>query len=240
MRTRVFALCLLLVPARASAQDETRAPDANIEIAPQPPSVATKASEAPAIEVGGRPPETFVAEEPPSRPAHKGLVLESTLGVLVFGGQFRHVAPPASFMHAQLGFELLSWLMVFGEGELALTNTSESESPSDARAFPLWGFGGGVRVSPRIGRFGVFIQADVGALSAQVPHDALAYLGFRHAERLGASFGGRVGVEWYQRDRHFALTLQGGPRLAQGFSKSEDSADVPLMWDVAAGLRYTF
>ena len=235
MRAFAFGLCLVLVPAPAAAEDVARAPDANIEIAPQPPSVETKGPGAPSVEAGGMP-----AEEPPSRPGHKGLVLESTLGVLVFGGQFRHVAPPASFMHAQLGFELLSWLMIFGDGDLAFTNTSESESASDARAFPLWGFGGGIRVGPRIGRFGVFVQADVGALSAQVPHDALAYLGFRHAESLGASFGAKVGVEWYARDRHLALTLQGGPRLAQGFAKFADSADVPLMWDVAAGLRYTF
>ena len=47
-----------------------------------------------------------LAEAPPPRPRRKGLVLESTLGVLGFAGQFRHVAPPAYWLHAQLGYEV--------------------------------------------------------------------------------------------------------------------------------------
>ncbi len=242
MRTSAFALCGclgVLAPKPGFAQDETRAPDAHIEIAEEPPAVEKKGSDA--VAVGdGMAAEASLGEAPPPRPRHKGLVLESTLGVLAFGGQFRHVAPPASFLHTQLGYELLSWLMVFGEAELAFTDTSESQDASGTRAFPLYGFGGGVRVGPRIGNFGVFMQADVGALAAEVPHDALADLGFRGAESLGLEIGGRVGFEWYQRDRHLALTLQGGPRLAQGFSKLGAPADLPIMWDVAAGLRYTF
>ena len=229
----------MLVPKPAFAQDETRAPDAHIEIAEEPPSGEKKGADA-VVGDGGMAADSSLGEAPPPRPRHKGLVLESTLGVLAFGGQFRHVAPPASFLHTQLGYELLSWLMVFGEAELAFTDTSESQDALGSRAFPLYGFGGGVRVGPRVGSFGVFMQADVGALAAEVPHDALADLGFRGAERLGAEIGGRVGFEWYQRDRHLALTLQGGPRLAQGFSKFETSRDLPIMWDAAAGLRYTF
>src|SRR5260221_435940 len=61
--------------------------DTHIEIAPQPP--APTLTEAPS-DVG---PEGLV-EAPPARPRRKGLVLESTIGVLGFSGQFRHVAPP--------------------------------------------------------------------------------------------------------------------------------------------------
>jgi hypothetical protein len=234
----VLCGCLaLIVPTWAWAQDQSKPIDAHVEISPQPPSPETKTSDSGALE---RDAEPIALQAPPERPRHKGVVLESTLGVLAFGGQFRHVAPPAYFMHGQLGYEPFSWLMIFGEGELAFTDTSESQSVADSRAFDLWGFGGGIRVSPRVGRFGLFAQAEAGALTAQVPHDALANLGFRGAESLGLELGGRAGVEWYQRDRHFALSLQGGPRLAQGFAKVRDSADLPLMWDVAAGLRYTF
>jgi hypothetical protein len=243
VRTSAFALCgclIVLVPKPVVAQDETRAPDAQIEMAEEPPAVEKKGSDAVAVGDGAMATDASLGEAPPPRPRHKGVVLESTLGVLAFGGRFRHVAPPASFLHTQLGYELLSWLMVFGEAELAFTDTSESQDVSGSRAFPLYGFGGGVRVGPRIGTFGMFMQADVGALAAEVPHGALADLGFRGAESLGVVIGGRVGLEWYQRDRHLALTLQGGPRLAQGFSKLGASADVPIMWDVAAGLRYTF
>jgi hypothetical protein len=104
----------------------------------------------------------------------------------------------------------------------------------------MWGIGAGARAGVHFSeRVAVFVQGEVGALTASVPHDALAYLGFRGAESLGAQFGARVGVEWYQKDRHLALCAQGGPRIAQGFSKSLDST-LPLMWDAAIGLRYTF
>jgi hypothetical protein len=244
VRTPAFALCcsaLALATTRASAQGEpastTLPPDAHFDIAPRAPEARPPAEEALAKDAE----PTSLGEPPslPSRPRHRGLVLESTLGVLGFGGQFRHVAPPASFMHAQLGYEVLSWLMLFGEAELAFGSTSESQDASHSRAFPLWGFGGGARAGHRIRDFGGFVQADLGALTARVPHDALAYLGYRGAESLGAQFGGRVGVEWYQRDRHIALTAQGGPRIAQGFAKT-GAADLPLMWDAAVGLRYTF
>jgi hypothetical protein len=228
MTTRAFA--------QGDPQSSALPADAHIEISTQPPEAKTRHDE-PGL-AGSE--TTNLDESLPPRPRHKGLVLESTLGVLGFAGQFRHLAPPAYWMHAQLGYELLSWFMLFGEGELAFTNTSESEDASRSRAFPMWGIGGGARASVHFSeRVATFVQADVGALTAYVPHDALAYLGFRGAESLGAQFGGRVGVEWYQKDHHLALCAQGGSRIAQGFSKSLDST-LPLMWDAAIGLRYTF
>jgi hypothetical protein len=178
---------------------------------------------------------------PPLRPRHKGLVLESTIGLLGFGGKFRHVAPTAYWLHGQLGYEVVPWLMLFGEGELAYTDTSEAADPSHNKAFPIWGFGGGARATVHAtDRLAFFGQASVDGLAASVPHNALAVYGFRTAESLNASFGARVGLEWYQIDRHLALALQVGARDAQGFAKFLDSSDFPLMWDAAAGIRYTF
>jgi hypothetical protein len=243
VRTPAFALtgCIVALVrtdafAQGDSQSATLPSDAHIEIAPEPP-------EAKPLDAQGHPSgtePTDLAEAPLSpRPRHKGLVLESTLGVLGFAGQFRHVAPPAYWMHAQLGYELLSWFMLFGESELAFTDTSEAQSAS--RSFPMWGIGAGARAGLHFSeRVAGFVQADVGALMASVPHDALAYLGYRGAESLGAQFGGRVGLEWYQKDRHIALCAQGGPRIAQGFSKFDGSGGPPLMWDAAVGLRYTF
>ena len=248
MRTSAFVLCgcvAFLGATRAFAGGEpapaTLPADAQIDIAVQPPEpkVEGPPREQDLRDSGPEPTSLGEAAPPPPRPRRKGLVLESTVGVLGFAGQFRHVAPPAYLTHMLVGYELLSWLMLFGEAEIAFTDTSESEDASHARAFPLWGFGGGARASVHTGRIALFLQADVGALTAYVPHDALTYLGFRGAESLGAEFGGRVGIDWYQRDRHLALTAQGGPRVAQGF-KFAASADLPLMWDVTAGLRYTF
>jgi len=231
----------LAVSSAAAAQDAAPAPgtavlpaDAQIEIAPQPP--APVVTEAP-TDVG---PEG-IAEAPPPRPRRKGLVLESTLGVLGFAGQFRHVAPPAFWMHTQLGYEVLGWLMLFGEGELAFTETSESQDESHTKAFPLWGVGGGARATLHATpRFALFAQGEIDGLLADVPHNALTVLGFRNAESLGLSFGARVGVEWYQIDRHLALTAQAGARDATGFAKVAAASDTPIMWDAALGLRYTF
>ncbi len=221
-------------PPAAPAGSDTLAPDAHIDIAVQPPTPT--ATEAPS-DVG---PEGLV-EAPPPRPHHKGVVLESTLGVLGFGGQFRHVAPPAYWLHALLGYEITSWLMLFGEGELAFTETSESQDESHTMAFPLWGFGGGARATihatPRVAFFG---QGEIDGLAADVPHNALTILGYRNAETLAASFGARIGVQWYQVDRHLALTAQVGARDAVGFAKVAAGGDTPLMWDAALGLSYTF
>jgi hypothetical protein len=243
VRSTAPALALLLVSslgaslfavAHAFAQDTPQSapaisPEAHIEIAPTPPE--------------GKTTPTAVESEaaPPPRPRSQGLVLETTGGVLAFAGEFRHVAPAAYWLRAQLGYEALSWLMIFGETELAFTDTSESQDESHTVAFPLWAFGGGLRGTIHaLDRLGLFVEGDVGAMTAIVPHRTLTVLGFRQAESLNLQFGGRLGVEWYQVDRHLALTASGGTRIAQGFSKTFAASDLPLMWDAAVGLRYAF
>ncbi len=234
---------LLLVASAATAQEASspralsEEQGAHIDIASQPPS--GKTTEEDVLADGSKPPA--LTNAPPPRPRHKGLVLESTLGILGFAGQFRHVSPPAYWLHGQLGYEVFSWLMVFGEGELALTDTSESQDESHTMAFAMWGLGGGLRGTVHVSdRVAIFGQGDIGALAANVPHDALALLGYRAAESLDASFGARLGADWYQIDRHMALCAAIGARLAQGFSKATDPSDLPLLWDLAAGVRYTF
>ncbi|HZU85283.1 MAG TPA: hypothetical protein VE987_20270, partial [Polyangiaceae bacterium] len=230
MRTPAFALCWCLVAASAPpavAQDHEdgalsgeggESPPIRFSTTPPSPTPAAPDAEHPgaadASDAAG--PDV----EPPRRPRRRGVVLESTLGVLAFAGQFRHVAPPAYWMHAQLGYELSPWFMLFGEGELALTDTSEAQGPSSARAFPMWGMGAGARATVHATeRVAGLVQASVGGITAYVPHDALTNLGFRNAESLGLGVGGRIGVEWYQRDPHFALSAQGGARYAQGFAR---------------------
>jgi hypothetical protein len=230
-----LALGFILAGAPAFAQAEL-APDAQVKISTAAPE--GKTSE----------PDTTLpappAEVPPGRPRHKGVVVETTAGMLAFAGQFRHVSPPAFWLHGQVGYEIFRWLMVFGESELALTDTSEAQDESHAMAFPIFGFGAGLRGTVHITeRIALFLQGDLGEMEAMVPQGSLALLGFANAENLNLYFGGRLGFEWYQVDRHLALVAQGGFRDAQGFSKSEPffpSSDTPLMWDGALGLRYTF
>jgi hypothetical protein len=105
----------------------------------------------------------------------------------------------------------------------------------------MWGFGGGARGTVHASdRVAFYTQAEVGLLTSLVAHGALAILGYRNAESLNPQFGARAGAEWYQVDRHMALTVSVGGRLAEGFSKTGGQADTPLMWDASLGLRYTF
>jgi hypothetical protein len=180
-------------------------------------------------------------EAPPPLPRHKGLVAEGALGGLGFIGQFRHVAPTAPWLHVQVGYEFLSWLMLFGEGELAFTDTSEAQDPSHSFAFPLFGFGAGLRLTAHpSARVALYAQGSLGAMKADVPHGALQILGYRNAESLGPSFGARVGLEWYQMDRHMALGLAVGARDATGFAKANGASDTGIMADASAIVRYTF
>jgi hypothetical protein len=236
-------LFAVMLPSGAAAQDEPPppggvelSPDAHVEINTTAASDAVAIPDAPSDSSSAA-----LAEAPPPRPRKKGLVLESTLGVLGFAGQFRHVAPPAFWLHAQLGYEVLPWLMLFGEGELAFTDTGQSQDESHTMAFPLYGFGGGARATFHpSARFALFGQGEIDGVSANVPHNALTILGFRNAESLAPSFGVRLGAEWYQVDRHLALTAQIGTRDATGFAKVLASSDTPIMWDAALGIRYTF
>jgi hypothetical protein len=227
---------VLSLAASAVAQDAPPLPpDTPLTIAPTPPQGKTGEVD---TTLPAPPPEA-----PPPRPRKKGIVLESTVGAMGFTGQLRHVSPPGFWLHTQLGYELLEWLMVLGEGELGFTDTSVSQDPSHAKAFPIFGFGGGLRLTIHpTPRFAFFVQGQAGALEAYVPHGTLAILGYPKAESFGAQVGGRLGVEWYMIDRHLALVAQGGVRDALGFVRSGPGApsDLPLMWDGAVGLRYTF
>lgn len=187
-------------------------------------------------------PNAAPPEAPPPPPYKKSVVLDSSLGAMAFFGEFGKVAPPGPWLHTQLGYELLKWLMVFGEGELAFTDTSGREPPPKTRAFAIFGGGGGARFTVRFtDRFGVYAQASFGLMKADVGRNALGNLGFRDAESLDTYACGRLGVEWYQLDRHFALGLTFGARLAQGFGITRvGTSDTPLVGDAAASLRYAF
>jgi hypothetical protein len=180
------------------------------------------------------------AEAPPPPPYKKSLVIDSALGALVFLGKFGQTAPPAPWIRTQIGYEIFAPLMVFGEGELGFTDTSRSQDPPKTRAFPLFSFGGGARFTLRFtDRFGVYVQGSIGAMEADIRKRALEIIGFKNAESLGLYVGGRLGLEWYQLDRHFALGIASGLRDATGFKRTIGS-DTPLAFDAGAAIRYAF
>ncbi len=188
----------------------------------------------------GSPNQDTTDEAPPPRPYRKGVVLDATLGALSFLGKFGETAQTAPWLHAQLGYEVLSWWMLFGEGELAFTDTSGTEEPPKTRAFALFGGGGGTRVTARFGRrVGLYLQGSAGVMRAEVANRALALLGYRDAESFRPTFGGRVGFEFYAIDRHLGLGATAGLRDATGFSRVGDGG-TPWLLDGGASLRYAF
>jgi hypothetical protein len=176
----------------------------------------------------------------PPPPRRRGLVLESSLGALGFFSRFRHVAPLAPLMRLAVGYEPFRWLLGFVEGELGFADTSIEDDPSRRRAFALGGFAAGARgVVPIGGRVDLYVQASVGAMKADVANRALANIGYPDAESLGLSLAARVGVDWFQIDRHLALGFSVGARDAKGFAK-EHSGETALAADAALTLRYAF
>jgi len=180
-------------------------------------------------------------EAPPPRPYKKSVVLDTTLGVMAFFGEMGKVAPPGPWLHLQLGYELAKWFMLFGEGDLAFTDTSNRQEPPNVRAFPIFGFGGGGRFTVRFSeRIGMYAQGSLGAMKADVATNGLGLLGFRDAESLGLYLGARLGLEWYQIDRHFALGLAAGVRTPQGFARTGATSETALAVDGGLSIRYAF
>jgi hypothetical protein len=240
-RVGTASLAILLTAAGAARADEPvpppQAPPPANEVAPSQIDLEKdKTSTALGAEEGAPP-----LEAPPPPPYKKTLVLDSSIGAMAFLGQFGNVAPPGPWLHTQLGYEVLSWLMVFGEGDLAFTDTSGSQAPPRTRGFPVFGFGGGARFTARFTpRFGLYGQASIGLMKADIRTNALGIIGFADAESLGVYAGGRIGLEWYQLDRHFALGVTAGIRHAGGFQRRGAGSDTPLVFDAGPSLRYAF
>ncbi len=235
MRRSFQLLAGAVVTAATTVSTTTRAADEpaiDLESDTRPSAALSPA----AAETAGPP-----VEAPPPPPYKKSLVLDAGLGALTFLGKFGTVAPTAPWLRAQLGYELFKWLMVLGEGELGFATTSGSQPPPRTRAFPMYGFGGGVRFTARFtDRFAAYFQGTIGVMQAEIRTNALAILGYRDAEDLGLYAAGRLGVEWYQIDRHYALGLSAGLRDATGFQRQGAGTDTPLAIDGAVSLRYAF
>jgi len=180
-------------------------------------------------------------EAPPPPPRHKGLVLEQNLGAEGFVGKFGGLTGhPNIWLKTQLGFEIFKWLMVFGSGDLAFTDTGTSSGPTQNRPFPIIGFGGGVRFTiPFTVRVGMYVQGEAGGDVAYVKPGVLTNFGYMNAEKVGFQAGGRLGIEWFQTDRHIAIGLSGGARYLANLAY-EAGGDLPLAWDATFDLRYTF
>ncbi len=130
-------------------------------------------------------------EVPPPPPRASGLVVESTIGALGHLGPLKNVSPTSPWFNLKVGFEPLSWLMLFGQAELSVANTSYAKPPPDPRTYNMYGFGGGLRITVRpTDRFGIYLQGEVGA--GEIDEDVLFNYGYANADRLNLYYGGRA------------------------------------------------
>jgi hypothetical protein len=178
-------------------------------------------------------------EAPPPPPRKKGVVLESSVGVLGHIGHLKNVTPNAPWFGLRVGFEPLRWLMVFAEADLFVASTSYAHPPPPPRSFAFWNAGGGVRLTVRpLDRLGIYVQGSVGV--GEATEDVLELYGYQHADELGLYESAELGLEWYQVNPHLALTLHGGVRNYPRTLKRDRDTKPPLTWLGGPGLRYTF
>lgn len=178
-------------------------------------------------------------EAPPPPPRGHGFVVESTVGAMGHLGPLKNVSPTSPWFHLHFGFEPLSFLMVFAEGDLVFSNTSYANRPPDPRTYALYGFGGGLRLTVKpTDRFGIYVQGSAGA--AEISEDVLFYYGYQNADRLGLYWGGQLGLEWYQVNPHMALALNGGVKNYQDVLGRDRGGEQALAWTGGVSLRYVF
>jgi hypothetical protein len=185
-----------------------------------------------------RQPETAELQAPPTPPRRHGLVIEGSVGALGHLGDMKHISPAAPWFRLQLGYEVLDWLLLFGQGDVALASTSYAHRPPAQRTYALFGFGLGSRLSWQpFSALGMYVQGEAGLSS--VNEDVLSTYGYPDAARLRPYFGGTLGLEWFQINPHYALALYGGVRdYVQNFARTY-GANPPIAWLSGLALRYT-
>jgi len=177
-------------------------------------------------------------EAPPPPPRRHGFLIESTLGLLGHLGPMKSISPTTPQLRLKVGYELLNWLLFFGEVDVAFGTTSYAHPPPPPRTYALYSFGGGVRVTVApTDVIGFYLEGGLGAAAAS--EDVLQIYGFAHADELNTYAGAELGIDWYQVNPHMALALHGGVRTYAGFDRERDTAS-PLTWLSGLSLRYTF
>lgn len=178
-------------------------------------------------------------EAPILAPRHHGVVIEGSAGALGHLGNMRNVSPVAPWFRLQVGYELLDWLMLFGQGDVALASTALANRPPEKRGYALFGFGAGARLSWQpFTAVGFYLQGDAGFSS--INQDVLSTYGYPDADRLRPFAGGSLGIEWFQLSPHYALSVAGGARdYFQNFERVYGSRP-PIAWFSTVAIRYAF
>lgn len=236
MRANVAAGLLTALLSLAFGRSSWAAADAERELNTDE---ITRWLDSPATEPAADRPTPAPDEAPPPAPRRSGVFIESGVGAAIPIGPLEHVTPISPRFHVQLGYEPFRFLGVFAEGDLHFSTTAYASTPPPARAFQLFGFGGGLRAKVQfVPSFGGFLEGSAGV--ARVSDNVLEVYGFRHSTEWSLYYGGRLGLDWYPANPHLAVTLHGGARsYAQGFER-ERSTETALAVLAGLALRYTF
>lgn len=182
----------------------------------------------------GARPDPDLPEPPPRR---HGVVFEGSVGALGHLGNMRDVSPVSPWFRLQVGYELLDWLMLFGQADVALSSTSLASRPPAERGYALFGGGGGVRLTwAAFNAVSVYLQGEAGM--SGISQDVLSTYGYPDADRMRPFAGGALGVEWYQLSPHYALSVSGGARdYFDNFERIHASRP-PWVWFSSIAIRY--
>lgn len=184
--------------------------------------------------------DSVTAPVPPMAPFRRGPLVEGTLGAYAPLGPLKNVTAPGPWLRLSAGYDFSKWLAVFATGDAAFLSTGRAPPPPGERAFVIWGFGVGVRVSiPATERLRFPLRFDVGAHKAS-DDGVLKTYGFTATNDLGSgtSYGATAGVEWRAPSRHFGVIVEGGVRNDAAFSYA-GKTDKPLAIVAGASLHYT-
>jgi len=219
------ALLAVCQHSPAVAQDVPNEPD----LAPGAPVV--EAVDPTRLDVARLPPEAIHITR--DLYAH-GLFLEAQVGALAFAGDANIVSTPGPRFALVLGYELFSWLsaVVLLDGSMHRTDNHSPPAPS---AYELIGGAAGVRFNiPFTPRIALWVSGLFGLSWSS--RDVLRALDFKDAFKVGANYGGELGLDWHLKSRHHSLGILGGARVYPSLARD----DFTLGGYGSLYLRYVF
>ena len=179
-------------------------------------------------------------DEPLPAPRRHGFVIESGIGAVSHLGALKNITPLAPFFQLRVGFEPLSWLMLFVEADAAFASTSYASQPPPPRSYWHYGGGAGLRFTLAVSEaLGILAQGSLGgALISE--QNVLSVYGFPDADEPSLYAGGELGVEWYPVNPHLSLGARGGVRSYGAGLERERGGEAPLAALMSAQIRYAF
>jgi hypothetical protein len=183
-------------------------------------------------------PRAHALDPPPPPPWRPGPDVDATLGVYAPLGRLKRVTAPGPWMRVTGGYEVASWLGVFGAFDSAFLATNRANPPPGERGYVLWGFGGGVRFAlPLTPRFRVPLRVEIG-LHKVDDQGVLQTYGFSNGHSFRLSYGAMLGLEWRATSRHFGIAAEFGVRNDAAV-KDDLGASAPLAMLGGVLIRYT-